>query len=134
DGVSPPPGVWVARPRPTALACAASAGILFWLLRHRVDPLLALGLSRAAVLWLPGERVVFLGGGVLGGGVLVTPNAGPFRFVWCHALLAVAACRPQRPLPLLLGTLVWLAGVLWSSESAGYSRATWLPAYALLTR
>lgn len=130
---TPTDSVWDAFHLLNALACAVSTGILFWLLRDRVDPLLALVLSMAAVLWLPGERVVFFGGGVLGGGVLVTPNAGPFRFVWCYALLAVAACRPQRPLPLLLGTLVWLAGVLWSSESAVYSSATWLPAYALLT-
>jgi hypothetical protein len=125
---TPTESVWDGFLLLNALACAVSAGILFWLLRDHFDPLLALVLSMAAVLWLPGGR-----SGFFSGGVLFTPNAGPFRFVWCHALLAVAAFRPQRPLALVLGTLVWLTGVLWSSESAVYCSVTWLPAYALLT-
>jgi hypothetical protein len=109
-----------------AVACSVSAGVLFWLLRQHMNALVALLLSLAAVLWLPGVRVFDHGGGVL-----VTPNAGPFRFVWCHVLLAIAALRRPPPLVLAVGTVVWLAGSLWSSEGAVYCSATWLPAYAL---
>jgi hypothetical protein len=110
-----------------ALACTVSAGILFWFLRRHMHALVALVLSLAAVLWLPGIREHDVGGAVL-----ATPNAGPFRFVWCQALLAIAAWRPPRAAALVAGSLVWSAGCLWSSESAVYCSATWLPAYLLL--
>jgi hypothetical protein len=65
------------------------------------------------------------------------PAIGPFRFFWCHALLAILYWRSRggsasRPAYLMLGTLAWLAGTLWSAESAAYCAAIWLPAYPLL--
>jgi hypothetical protein len=110
-----------------ALACTASAWLLFSLLRERLHLPVALLLALCAVLWLPGARQ-----GALGGGVLVTPNAGPFRFLWCQILLVLAARRPRSSVALVGGCGVWLLGCLWSSESAAYSSAAWLPAYVLL--
>jgi hypothetical protein len=112
-----------------ALACTVSALLLFSLLRERVHAPLALLLTLAAVLWLPGFGAELPDGG----GVLVTPSAGPFRFLWCQILLVMAARRPSRPAALIAGCLVWLVACLWSSESAVYASAAWLPAYALLT-
>jgi hypothetical protein len=65
------------------------------------------------------------------------PSLGPFRFIWCYALLALlikelnSANKSYWRIPFI-GNIVWLMGTLWSSESAVYCAALWLPAYALM--
>jgi len=115
-----------------------SGSLLFFAFRFPamglVNALFALAVSLAAVFWLPG-----LPGYDGFSGVLVTPAVGPIRFIWCFVLLSVlrvAASRSQagRPIRILLGGgwLAWLAGSLWSAESAMYCAATWLPAWVIL--
>src|SRR5262249_21237705 len=70
-------------------ACFAAMAVLFLFLRARLDPLAAAVVSLAAVVWLPGHTA--------GGGVLATPNAGAFRFVWCQLLLGLAVIGTRRP-------------------------------------
>ena len=83
----------------------------------------ALAVVLACMLWLPGWD-----------GALVTPSAGPMRFVWCQLLLIVlwAYERARRPRLLTLGTALWVVGCLWSAESAVYCSMAWLPAYVWL--
>ena len=122
-----PTDVWDAFFWLNVLACFVSATLLLASLRACMDGVLALALTLCAVLWLPGAHH-----GMGDGGVLLTPNAGPFRFVWCQALLFIAARKPLGT-GMLLGTcLLWLVGCLWSFESAIYCSAAWLPAYLLL--
>lgn len=65
------------------------------------------------------------------------PGLGPFRFIWCYVLLALlirelkTANKSFWRIPLV-GNIAWLIGTLWSSESAVYCTAIWLPAYALI--
>jgi hypothetical protein len=111
-----------------------SASVLFLLLRGTcpdpVDLAFALAVTVAAVFLLPGFPQYLSGSWMV-------PNVGPFRFFWCHALLAILFwhCRAGptgRSLAVASGTLAWLAGTLWSVESAAYAAVIWLPAYALL--
>ena len=64
------------------------------------------------------------------------PSTGPFRFAWCYVLLLILfwhykANSPTNR-PLWLGTIAWLAGTLWSFESALYCAGIWLPAYCYI--
>jgi hypothetical protein len=113
-----------------------SAAILYALLRStRTGPVgrvLALALTLSTVFLVPGRPD-------FGIGPLLTPAVGAYRFFWCYALLGVlvlafrADCRGPMPRRMLVGgCLAWLLGVLWSAESAAYSVAIWVPAYALL--
>src|SRR5262249_54702651 len=56
-------------------------------------------------------------------------NAGPFRFVWCQALLVIAACRPRDGRAWIAGCVLWLVGGLWAVERAGHRSLSWVPAY-----
>lgn len=64
----------------------------------------------------------------------MTPAAGPFRFIWCFVMIAFLARwhagtgeRSARRFALT-GTLIWIAAVLWSAETAIYVSAMWFPA------
>jgi len=69
----------------------------------------------------------------------VFPSIGPFRYFWCYALLAVlfwerrvaTGTRLHRCV-LVLGSVTWLLGTLWSAESAAFCAAIWLPVYTVL--
>jgi hypothetical protein len=112
-----------------------SSSFLFYIFRSlRTGPanfIFALLITLAAVFLLPGYLY-------LGYAPQAFPMLGPFRFGWVYALLAVLFWEfrsseiSPAPRVLLLGTLIWLLGSLWSSESAAYCAAVWLPAYALL--
>ena len=72
-------------------------------------------------------------------GPYVTPAVGAYRFIWCYALLAVLVweyrSHPRsgnHRRPLVLGSVTWLLGSLWSCESAAYCTAIWLPSYAVM--
>jgi hypothetical protein len=119
-----------------ASICFLSAAFLFLVLRLRgqgaANFVFALAVAAAAVLIVPGiagDRC----------GPQHYPSVGPFRFIWCYAILAVLfweahvdlTAGPHRHI-LWLGCLAWLAGVLWSSESGTYCTAAWLPAYGVL--
>lgn len=110
-----------------AAACFVSTALLFTLLRQEMHAALALLLALCGALWLPGAQH-----GPFDTGVLITPNAGPFRFVWCQVLLVIAASRPRDARTWIAGCVLWLVGCLWSFESAVYCSFTWLPAYLLL--
>lgn len=56
------------------------------------------------------------------------PSSSAVRFLWCYVLLYFSAAMFLRPRPSMRtfatrGTILWLAGVLWSAESAIYGTA-----------
>jgi len=69
----------------------------------------------------------------------IFPNAGAYRYIWAFVLVAILVwedateegTRRQRRI-LLLGNAAWLAGVLWSPESAFFCSGAWLPAYVMI--
>lgn len=79
--------------------------------------------------------------------IILTPDgaprieaiAGPPRFFWSMALIAVAAKiyltedMAVRTRFVRLGACCWIVGCFWSAESALYSTATWIPAYGMLS-
>ncbi|MDQ3081356.1 MAG: hypothetical protein M3R07_03985 [Gemmatimonadota bacterium] len=64
----------------------------------------------------------------------MTPAGGPMRFVWCYAILAVLLWKYRRGDSVsprrfaITGTLVWIASVAWSAESAIYCTSAWVGA------
>ena len=90
----------------------------------------ALAITLAAVFFKSGLTPYFLGPSNL-------PNIGGMRFFWCFALVAILffeyRFQGASRRPLLLGSVVWLIGVLWSIESAVYCSVIWLPALVLLS-
>lgn len=67
------------------------------------------------------------------------PSFGPFRYIWCIALLAVIAGIGLQPVGskseaafLVVGSGCWLLGVFWSFESAVFCSLIWFPAYVLI--
>lgn len=84
----------------------------------------------AAVFWLPGDVWDL-------GGPQMYPSTGPYRFIWCYALLGMLVWAFRGGAKAArwsgaVGCAAWLLGTLWSAESAIYCAAIWLPAYALL--
>jgi hypothetical protein len=73
------------------------------------------------------------------GSTFVFPNAGAYRYIWCFVLVMVLMwafmtserSRCSRRL-MISGCLIWVAGVLWSSESAVFCSGVWLPAYTAM--
>jgi hypothetical protein len=71
------------------------------------------------------------------GSTFVFPNAGAYRYIWCFVLVMVlmwafitrerSRCYQRL---MIGGCLIWVAGVLWSPESAVFCSGVWLPAYA----
>lgn len=132
---SPFKSVWQATYFINSFLLFASALFLFYILRSLRNGLLnfcfALLVTLAAVFLIAGWPPALLGPQVF-------PSLGPFRFIWCYVLLFILVLefrsdskRLERQLPLI-GCGVWLIGTLWSSESAVYCAAIWLPAYALI--
>jgi hypothetical protein len=131
-----PGSVWQALYTVTAVLLFLEAAFCFLLLRSfrpgLVGGCLALALTLAAFFLLPGWAP-------LASGPLHVPCVSSFRFFWCFALVAVllweyrsgADAGLQRRV-LWVGNVTWLVGTLWSSESAVYCAAVWLPAFALL--
>ncbi len=83
-----------------------------------------------AVFLLPGKVNVPTG-------VQVWPSVGAFRFFWCYALLGMvlwitSQSPSKRGRLIFAGSVVWVLGSLWSSESLVYSSAIWLPVVVLL--
>lgn len=113
----------------------ASAVCLFFVLRSIgngfINYCFALAVTVAAIFLMAGWPPALLGPQVF-------PSLGPFRFIWCYALLFILIRDFRRGSEkndwrvLLAGCLIWLVGTLWSSESAVYCAAIWLPAYALI--
>jgi hypothetical protein len=113
-----------------------SAAVLFFVLRSLragvLNWVFSVAATTACVFLLPNLHTVVLAG------PHPTPSVGAFRFLWVYVLLAVLAWgfrRSARGKPvgivLWVGCLAWLAGVLWSFESAVYATTIWLPSYAL---
>ncbi len=132
---SPFKSVWQATYFINSFLLFASALFLFYILRSVKPGLLNFGfallVTLAAVFLMAGWPPALLGPQVF-------PSLGPFRFIWCYALLFILVLefrsrskRLEQQLPLI-GCVVWLIGTLWSSESAVYCAAIWLPAYALI--
>jgi hypothetical protein len=113
-----------------ALAC-----LVFCAFRRREGGLFNLLLAAGLVLAL-----VFLRTGVApsGLGPEIYPSTGGLRFLWLVAVMWVVFLTARREAVrrrtmLVAGTVLWLIGFLWSSESAIYCSVVWLPAYVLFT-
>jgi hypothetical protein len=70
-------------------------------------------------------------------GVQMWPSVGAFRFFWCYALLGMVLWTTSRSPAkrnrlIFAGSVVWVLGSLWSSESLTYCTAIWLPVVVLL--
>ena len=112
-----------------------SAVFLFFILRSLrgdfTNFCFSLAVTLAAVFLISGWAPVLTGPQVF-------PSAAAFRFFWCYALLGILvwefrADTEDSPRWLLwTGCVVWLIGTLWSSESAIYCAAIWLPSYTLI--
>lgn len=128
--LTPAATTWQALFIDTAILLLLEGLILFWMLSASRLTLWSLSLAFALPL----------------ANILITPDgaprieaiAGPMRFFWSMALVALVAkiyltesVLAQRRY-VWLGTGCWILGCLWSAESALYSTATWLPAYAML--
>ena len=94
--------------------------------------LFASTVTTAGVFLLPGRSEDITG-------PQLWPSATAFRFVWVYVLLSILWWGYRRHLRgkatgfiLPLGTAAWIAGMTWAFESAIYSSAIWLPAFALL--
>jgi len=67
----------------------------------------------------------------------MTPSAGPIRFFWCYAILAVLFWKYRRGERVgdlkfaIVGTSVWVLSVAWSAESAIYTTVAWGGAYTI---
>jgi hypothetical protein len=131
----PVESVWQATYILNSLLLFASALFLFFLLRSAqagvANFFFSLAVTLAAVFLIAGWPPALLGPQVF-------PSLGPFRFIWCYVLLFILFLDFRRPaakggwqLPLA-GCCAWLIGTLWSSESAVYCAAIWLPCYALI--
>lgn len=64
------------------------------------------------------------------------PGNSPYRYVWVYVLLVLLAldyttAGRRRRLIGILGSMAWVAGTLWSAESAVYCGSIWLPGYTL---
>jgi len=109
---------------------------LFVLLRAPMGDLLDQVASLLLAFFLVFGRVAFQASFAA---VQVFPSTGGMRFAWSLLLLltavqAASRAAAGRPVTRLLvaGSAIWLAGCLWSLESAVYCSLTWLPAMVLL--
>jgi hypothetical protein len=113
-----------------ALAC-----LVFCAFRRRDGGLFNMLLTLVLVLALVFLRTAVAPSGL---GPEIYPSTGGLRFLWLIAVMWMAFLTARRDAggrrPLLVaGTLLWLIGFLWSSESAIYCSVVWLPAYFLFT-
>ena len=119
-----------------------SAILLFFTLRLlRPGPLnwcFSVALTVTAVFLLPGWLEERDGATILVPDAVHGPMLGAYRYIWCYVLLAILIWDFRRvsegkPTWMIrwLGCLAWLAGSLWSFESAIFSATIWLPAYVL---
>jgi hypothetical protein len=120
-----------------AALTALTTMLLYALLRSLrtgpTNPLFALVTTLTAAFFLPGIAFYITGPSV-------HPPMAAYRYAWCFALLGVlvwesrstALGRDRWAIPLA-GTVACVLGVLWSAESAVYSSATWLPAFAVMS-
>jgi hypothetical protein len=67
------------------------------------------------------------------------PSSGAYRFFWAEAMLALVYLEYRlvdplkwAPMIYVAGSILWLIGVLWASESAIYCTTIWLPALAFM--
>jgi len=117
----------------TAILVTIQTGALFWML-YAGRPgspgfLFALSVAIGTIALMPGSNSD-------SGGILY-PIAGPMRFFWPSAIIAVStaiyfvhdARRRQRL--VVAGVLAWVVGCLWSAESLIYCSCAWLPAVIL---
>ncbi|MDT4966857.1 MAG: hypothetical protein QOJ64_1594 [Acidobacteriota bacterium] len=126
--------VWQSAYFLNSLLLFLSAVFLFWVLRSIQSGMrnyfFSLAVTLAAVFLMSGWPPALWGPQVF-------PSIGPFRFFCCYALLAiliweyVGSKRSHLGVPLV-GNILWVIGSLWSSESAAYCAAIWLPAYLLI--
>lgn len=115
----------------TAILLLIEGLLLFWMLSARRltvwSLLLAFALPLATILITPD------------GAPRVEAIAGPPRFFWSMALIALAAKLyltkdlRVRTRFVWLGAACWIVGCLWSAESALYSSCSWIPTYGMLS-
>ncbi|MBA2708067.1 MAG: hypothetical protein H0U59_09710, partial [Gemmatimonadaceae bacterium] len=137
--VLPTPNAWASLYLVQGFLYAVVAAAMFVLLRsfRRGWPayLLAFVVTATTLFFRPRSEELLLA-------AQMTPAGGPMRFFWPFAVLAVITWKYKERDRIgfrrfaLTGTLVWIAGVAWSAESAIYCTAAWLAAYtvALLQR
>lgn len=127
---------WTAMYVLDALLVLASAAMTFYVTRSlRLGPLsgvFAFVTTLVTVFLMPGYYQTWSGPQDI-------PSIGAFRFIWVDTLLLVLAVDfasdgriRRRRATVLIGTAVWLLGVLWSAESAIYVTFIWIPSLLLL--
>jgi hypothetical protein len=130
-----PLSIWESLYLLNALFNFALACLVFCAFRRRDGGLFNLLLAAGLVLALVFLRTAVAPSGL---GPEIYPSTGGLRFLWLVAVMwmvfltARREAGRQRPL-LVAGTVLWLVGFLWSSESAIYCSVVWLPAYFLFT-
>lgn len=130
-----PLSIWESLYLLNALFNFALACLVFCSFRRRDGGLFNLLLAAGLVLALVFLRTAVAPSGL---GPEIYPSTGGLRFLWLVALMwmvfltARREAGRRRPL-LVAGTVLWLVGFLWSSESAIYCSVVWLPAYFLFT-
>jgi hypothetical protein len=130
-----PLSIWESLYLLNALFNFALACLVFCAFRRRDGGLFNLLLATGLVLALVFIRPAVAASGL---GPEVYPSTGGLRFLWLVAVMWMvflsARREPEGRRSLLVaGTVVWLIGFLWSSESAIYCSVVWLPAYVLFT-
>jgi hypothetical protein len=118
-------------------ALAVVAMLMYVGLRHVGSKWVAIPLSlivTAATLFfvpLSGDKLA---------AVQAIPSYGPLRLVWCFILVwfigrfyFIPAEQQQTRRFVFIGTSIWLAAVLWSTESAGYATAIWVASLTVFT-
>ncbi len=89
--------------------------------------LLAFAFTAAALFFRPRTSELILP-------AQMTPAGGPMRFFWCYAILALLVWKYRRGEAVsprrfaITGTVVWIASVAWSAESAIYCTTAWVGA------
>lgn len=129
----PLPSVWQSMYVCNAVLMTISAGIVFWIMRSlRAGPLhyiFSLLCTIAAVFLIPGDVANLTG-------PFPYPSVGAYRFIWCYVLLGILVWDYGREgsdgKTLWLGSMAWLAGTLWSAESAVFCATMWVPCCFLL--
>ncbi|HVF39112.1 MAG TPA: hypothetical protein VM939_04365 [Gemmatimonadaceae bacterium] len=100
--------------------------------RNYIGYLLALAVTVTTLFFRPRTETLLLA-------AQMTPAGGPMRFFWPFAILAVVLWKYERGNAVsfrrfaLTGTVVWVAGVGWSAESAIYCTGAWIAAYGVAT-
>jgi len=112
------------------VVATAIYGVVKGLRRGIAGRVLAIAFTASALFFRPRTSALILP-------AQMTPAGGPMRFFWCYAILAVLVWKYTRGDKVsarrfaIVGTLVWIASVAWSAESAIYCTVAWVGAFGV---